>query len=370
MKYKELICLIEENIRNRVYTDRLPTLRALSAEFEVSSRTMHRALKSLSTRGLIIPDSTRGYMVNRGHNIRPKTGIAGIFCNIEEVDLKTDPLLKRLKDIILADGYTPFFSNVPDAKQFSDINFWKSFWVDGCIFAYSTFDRQLASGLKLAGIPFVAANRLPDEYGANWVDFDAFGAIRNVVAWLYKHGYRRIALDNPIHLVTYGEHIRTEWTSMLEKYGIFRPEYLKLTHYEAFSERREVITAHSAALAALPEPPEAVICWHGSPEIMRDALRPKLPHVQIFAYKTNYETRQDGITYLPMSYDRLAKEVWETFKTTIASSAGESMQRLVKLDMSELKKIEEYWKKDNAENGHKAFPPNLKKFEEQQLVEV
>ncbi len=340
MKYKELTQLIEDNIKTRVYADRLPTLRALSAEFEVSSRTMHRALRSLSTRGLIVPDSTRGYMVNRGENIRPKTGIAGIFCNIEEVDLKTDLLLKRLKEIILADGFTPFFSNVPDARQFSDINFWKSFWVDGCIFAYSTFDRQLASGLKLAGIPFLAANRVPDEYGANWVDFDAFGAIHNVVTWLYNHGYRRIALDNPIHLPTYGEYIRGEWTNLLEKYGIFRPEYLKLTCYDVFNKRRDVIAAHGAALAALPEPPEAVICWHGNPELVRNALLPKQPDVQIFAYKTEYETQQDGITYLPMSYERLAREVWKTFKETIAPTAGETIQHLVKLDMSELKELE------------------------------
>lgn len=368
MKYKEIIHLIEKNIRTQVYSDRLPTLRALSAEFGVSSRTMHRALKSLFTRGLIVPDSTRGYIVSRGNNIRPKTGIAGIFCNIEEVDLKTDPLLKRLKEIILADGFTPFFSNVPDAKQFSDINFWKSFWVDGCIFAYSTFDRQLASGLKLAGIPFLAANRVPDEYGANWVDFDAFGAIHDVVVWLYKHGYRRIALDNPVHLVAYGEHIRARWTELLGKYGIFRPEYLKMTHCN-FSERHKIIMSHGTDLAALPEPPEAVICWHGHPELVRDLLRPKSRNLQIFAYKTEYEIKQNGITYLPMPYDRLAEEVWKSFQAVVASPAGENIHRLVELDMSELKKLEGEFKNDRTRATNWPGEKASSFFQEKQIFE-
>ncbi len=332
MKHEELTRIVEKNIQSKKYDDRLPTLRRLSADFGVSSRTMHKALKPLFTRGLIVSDSTRGCMINRTANVRPKTGIAGIFCDMEGVDLKTDPLLERLKRIINNDGYSPLFSNLPDATRFTDMNFWKSFYVDGCMFVYSSFNRNFASGLKMSGVPFLAANRVPDDYGANWVDFDTFGAFRKVADYLYERGYRRIALDFPVHLKSYGEYIRNEWTKLLQGYNIFRSEYLLMESYKTPAQRHDIIIKHAAALSALPEPPEAVICWHNAPELIRNVLKQKSSSLRIFAYKTKYETVQPGITYLSYPYDQLAIEVWNTFKTVTSEPNRESIHKLVELD--------------------------------------
>lgn len=192
---------LEAELRSGLFKEKLPSVRTLSARFEVSTRTMNKAIKTLSAKGLVIPSGVSGILINKNNNSRSKTGNVVIFCNRDNADVNHDELLHELSDIILSSGMRPVFMKAPHPDIFKDENFWKSGWVDGYIFVYSSFDRSFAHQLTRMNVPFVTANIVPEEYGVNWIDFDNDETDRMVFRKIAEYGYRRIcycaALRNP-----------------------------------------------------------------------------------------------------------------------------------------------------------------------------
>lgn len=197
-KHEEISRILTGEISGKVYTDRFPTVRELSARFKVSTRTMNKALKPLIKQGLIIPDGPRGCRVAPVRPPRQRTGIVGIFAGIGKIVPVEDPLIGPLLELVKRDNCTPLLTDVPRTEVIRDPDFWRSGYLDGYIFVYSSFNLQLANLLKSEGIAFVAANRLPENYGSHWADFDHYPALRDLFGQLRQNGSKKIALlDKP-----------------------------------------------------------------------------------------------------------------------------------------------------------------------------
>ena len=197
-KHEEISRILAEEIAGKIYPDRFPPVRELALRFQVSTRTMTKALKPLIKQGLIIPDGPRGCRVAPVKQQRIRTGIVGIFAGIGKIVPMEDPLIGPLLELVKRDNCTPLLTDVPQTEVIRDPDFWRSGYLDGYIFVYSSFNLQLANLLKSEGIAFVAANRLPENYGAHWADFDHYPALRDLFGELRKNGSRKIALlDKP-----------------------------------------------------------------------------------------------------------------------------------------------------------------------------
>lgn len=197
-KHEEICQIIAGEIAQKIYPDRFPPVRDLALRFQVSTRTMTKALKPLIKQGLIIPDGPRGCRIAPQNLQRPRFGIVGIFAAIGKIVPREDPLIGPLLELIEHDNCTPLLTDVPRAEVIRDLDFWRSNYVDGYIFVYSSFNQKLANFLRGEGIAFVAANRLPESFNAPWADFDHYQAFCKLYNHLRKNGSRRIALlDKP-----------------------------------------------------------------------------------------------------------------------------------------------------------------------------
>ena len=338
-KHTEITKQIEQSIRDSEYNDMLPTVRLLSNRFQVSTRTMTKALKPLVTKGLIIPDGTRGCFINRQRYIRPRTGIIGIFyhSNIDRLDFEKAPLLATLKHAIEKDGYKPLFMNIHDnMNDFGDINFWKSNWVDGYIFIYSSINKELACSLKQHGVPFVVADRLPPEYGANWVDFDSVETIRRIVDSLYASGRRKIAIDFKfVTMPSYAEYMRDSWQKITSAKNIYRPDYF---HYPAEKPEECIVQKHAGYFLRLPEIPDALILWHPAAEAFEKEFAKagiKYPDDIIFVENScNDKSAQYRYPNCSVCYDLLADEVWSLFKQVTKNPEMDVVNKLIPLKLN------------------------------------
>ena len=197
-KHEEICQILAGEIAQKIYPDRFPPVRDLASRFQVSTRTMTKALKPLIKQGLIIPDGPRGCRIAPQDLQRPRSGIVGIFAAIGKIVPREDPLIGPLLELIERDNCTPLLTDVPRTEVIRDLDFWRSNYLDGYIFVYSSFNQKLANFLRSEGIAFVAANRLPESFNAPWADFDHYQAFCKLYDHLRKNGSRRIALlDKP-----------------------------------------------------------------------------------------------------------------------------------------------------------------------------
>ena len=191
-RYRQIAETLEEGIRRGDYVSRLPSVRLLGELFQANSRTVLRALRELSAAGLIVPNGNQGFRIGPQGGGRPETGNIAVFSTgmfqptgrwNREFQRQFESAGKRLVAIA-----------APDRGLFAGGKFWETLEVDGVIFLQSSLDRDAAYRLKLSGIPFVAANRMPREWGVNSVDFDHERALRSFLTALVRRGHRRIAI--------------------------------------------------------------------------------------------------------------------------------------------------------------------------------
>lgn len=226
-KHTEISETIEERIRQGVYAGKLPPVRKLSDELNISSRTLNKAIKPLVARGLLIPDGPRGIIIQSGNAPRKKTGIVGIFSSGRSVFSTNNVLINSLKNLMERDNFRILLMSMLDDELYTDPKFWSSNWLDGYIFIYSSFNKKLAGEMRKNNIPFVAANRIPPEYGVNCVDFDHPGALRRGIDHLYSRGCRNIAIDFSFATMKeYRDYISKEALKILKEYGINTKENL------------------------------------------------------------------------------------------------------------------------------------------------
>lgn len=219
-KYQEIAGALENGIRNGEYRGRLPSVRLLGELFGVNPRTVLRALQQLTAGGLIVPNGNRGFLIPEEGSRRPVSGNIVIF---HPGPVSDNP--GQLDRLIAQAGMRPISISTPAADLCGVRSFWETLSADGVIFMNSSLDRESAYQLKLSGIPFVAANRMPREWGVNCVEFDHESALRLFLKALIRRGRRRIALLNPRYPLHYfREIIFSAYFEVMNAYAIFDPE--------------------------------------------------------------------------------------------------------------------------------------------------
>ena len=266
--------------------------------------------------------------------------MVGVFCDFRNCGVNGNPLLTELERGFNRRGQRVLFSNVPDAASFRDMEFWKSFWMDGAIFAYSSFDPEFAAALKAAGIPFMAANRLPEEYGVAWADYDTAGVFAGIVDSLLRRGIRRIAIDFPVHLSTYEPYIREEWQRLTVEHGIMCGDYMRI-EYCADREMAGVMAReHAMHLSSLPEAPEAVIAWHTHPEMVSEIFAAHGQRPDIFTGGAAQNSMDKRIFSFRSPAEKLAEAICVMFEEILQKASATVGGRLIPYDMEILKYTE------------------------------
>ncbi|MFA7231052.1 MAG: GntR family transcriptional regulator [Victivallaceae bacterium] len=333
VKHKSISSILEKNIRNNTYKHKLPTVRFLSSEFSVSTRTLNKALKPLVQKGLVIPGGPQGNLINSNKSIRPKTNIVGIFCCGASPDFQNDPLLKELKLKVEEDGCKAIFMNSPGTNDFEDEKFWTSSWIDGYIFVYSTINKELAYLLSKNNVPFVVANRLPAECGAHWVDFNLEKSMQTMVEYLADIGRRNIMLAfSRIHLPSYVEYIKNTWKTISRNYSaqtISEPLYIP-----GKNANKKIETCVEYFLT---NNADAVVLIRISPTGIRARLSEtgKQINTDYSMVYNSYEIEDsaENIPCMFVPYSKLADETWELFKKIIINPDLEIQNLLVDEDL-------------------------------------
>lgn len=333
VKYKKIALALENNIKNNIYSEKLPPIRSLIKEFCVGNPTMNKALKILVKKGLIIPSGPRGIIINRRRVIRPKTGIVAVFCHSDLMDVANDSMLKELRMRIEEDGCKALFMNVPDPNDFDDEKFWSSNWVDGYIFAYSTIEKELAYKLHNSGVPFVAANRLPAECGAHWVEFNIEKTLRIMVQTLINADRKRIFFAfSRMGMPSYVEYIKWSWNEIIDKYSkecsgfSFYFKGANYTEHDLECAKKFIEMQCDALIAIGPSPLDI------EKELARAGLRSDKDY-SLFYRNHRLEAPQEKFSYVLSPYKNLADEVWNLFKKVVKNPELEAQNILVDEDI-------------------------------------
>ena len=314
-KHEEISRLLAGEIEKQLYADRFPPVRELSARFQVSTRTMTKALKPLIKQGLIIPEGPRGCRVVPQNQQRQRTGFVGIFSNIGKIVPMDDPLIGPLLELVRRDNCTPLLTDVARSEMIRDKEFWRSSYLDGYIFVYSSFDLQLANLLKCEGIPFVAANRLPENYGAPWADFDHYPALCELYKQLQQNGSRRIALlDRPSfsNSIAYSSSI---WQKIQDHWQV-PPEFRCGTfgNPESNEDYADTLFRQLQNVGANGSMPDTVVVRSNrAGDMLKAIVKEKSLPVKVVMLSRDY---------CRPPYGALAEAVWELFKKVRDNTAG------------------------------------------------
>lgn len=258
-KYKLIAEELVRRMRKGEFAGRLPSQRALMAEFGVSSRTLHKVFQLLKRRQCITP-SPRGTQVTAAPPERP--GRIAVFVPVAEPVTPEDPLYRRLAERIAADGCEavprhagPLADADWDAMEFRP--------GDGCIFPYSTFRIEYAAALRERSVPFVVGNRVAPEAGVHWVDWNHLDLFDSIVGELVARGAREIGLfcsrTEPRHFPGNLPAIQQDFIAAKRGYFLFNRE-LDAMPAECFDD----VEAYLGYLSTLHRRPDVILCLNSA----------------------------------------------------------------------------------------------------------
>jgi len=332
-KHLEIAAALEREVLAGSYKDRLPPMRVLSERFNVSLRTVHKAVRALAGRGLVAGDSTRGNRIA----CRPRTGVVGVFCDWSRVG-RDEVLPTELRALMERDGVHMVMMDLPDTALLrSDSELWNPDWADGYLFIYSSLCDAAAEMLRRNKVPFLSANRQSPERDIAWVDFDHAGTLCAVLDRLRRNGWRKVALDCAIASSVIDAEVRARLAAWSGTAGPdWRYTDLQKGILPEPFDRRELVAAHLERLFALAEPPEVLIAWHHELEFVHETLRrhglePGRDLAIVTMDAPGAETLA-GVYPLVRPYAALARELWNDFQELVRG--GERRQKPVAFDLS------------------------------------
>lgn len=265
-KYKQIAEELVRRMRRGEFADRLPSQRALMAEFGVSSRTLHKVFQMLKRRQCITP-SPRGTLIAARPAEFRKSRIT-VFVPKTDMVMADDPLYKRLAEKIAADGCEPVLhiSEKLSAEELDAMEFPPG---DGCIFIYSSFQMEYAEALRRRDVPFVVGNRVAPEAKAHWVDWNHLDLFDNIVGELVARGAREIALFcpglGPMRFSGNLPAIHQDFIAAKRGYCLFNRE-LDAMPPECFSDPQSLLDF----LRSLRHRPDVILCLN--PELRRQLI--------------------------------------------------------------------------------------------------
>ncbi len=311
-KHIDIAKALERDIIAGRYTERIPSVMALAEKYGVARQTITKALRPLINRRLLLP-TPRGTQINPEHGNRPCTGIVAIYC-IEAAVFGGDPLISSLAEAIAEDGMEPLFMSNTSENLIRNRNFWSSNFVDGYIFVYTSFNRDFTTQLKELGVPFVVGNRIPDEFGASWVDWDLAEVFDSILGELVAGGAHDVALHIPVPSrarYTF-DLIRDDFVRAKKLYQLSNPT---LDAYEIKDSSDPM--EYASFLLAQPRFPEAVISWGPADELVGYLqFHGKIVGRDYKLVATQYAHPEvKGVWALEgLDTGKLGKAIWRTFK--------------------------------------------------------
>ena len=183
-KYRKIASDLEVLLNSGSISCRLPTQRQLMQQYQVSSRTVHKAFQLLKQRKLI-QTSPRGSMADRPVKVRRCFVFAG------GEPQQDDALLLRLQQLSAGEGYeyVPTVLNAGQAVDFRQLGCCRS---DVGIFVYSSFRSCFLPELEACQMPIAVANRVPPDIPVNWADWNHLEIFDNIIGELFARGAREI----------------------------------------------------------------------------------------------------------------------------------------------------------------------------------
>lgn len=261
-RYPSLAAVLEKRIANGIYREKLPTVRNLAAEFQVSKQTVTLALRPLIQSGLLKPDGRRGIRIASRET---SSGIIAIVGKGDMSILETDCRLKELQAQINRDGFESILIGVTDWISSRNLCKLLGDHFSGIIFTNSTLSYEIAEYLDGAGIPFVSCNRLPVYPRINYVETNWGGTIRQIVRDFTARGYRKMALFFHGRLEGYNVIVRKEWKCIKEELGLplIPADRIRLDYSASTLDN---LRGYLEILRGQKEYPELLIFWPGLDE--------------------------------------------------------------------------------------------------------
>ena len=323
-KYQEISAYLLRAIELGEYRERLPSVRLLEDMLGVNKRTVLRALQELTAKGVIVQNGNQGFFINRQEKRRPVTGNIVIYSQERQSqDILSRPVPNLLNKLITASGKRVITMSSVSSEICSMRNFWESLSADGVIFLHSTLTQDAACQLKISGIPFVASNRMPREWGVNYVDFAHEDGLNLVLTHFLKRRHRRVAMLTPAFPLSYFRDIfYSTYEKTLNSYAVFDPELF--CSQECSSQAPdEFFKLALHRLMKLPLPPTALYSSlnisPGKMQLLMDELKDELPeNFELFCYYGS-GIQNDPPTFpgLDFSYDELVRSLWELLEGVI-----------------------------------------------------
>jgi len=329
-KHSEISKALEKAIRSGKYFERVPPVRTLAQEFNVSLQTMTKALKSLQNAGLIVsgPGGTR---IIEKIPYSFSGGVVSVFMPFGKKTLdglENDDLWLALQEEANKDKVTLVAMQASNDEIFSKQKFWKAHHSDGFIFLYSSFYPVAGVHLRIADIPFVAGNWLPPEFKTHWVDFDWKKHLFELVRILQQKGFSRIAYLPNLHWKFGVDFHFDMWRDICESYGIvnYSPR-----HRSFGGDFRNVL---ARILRSRRDVPEVLIMTNVDPYVLSDMLDEFQYHGKVLVSEAYRDICHDPrlIFYNSYDYRQLGRKIWQVFRQVANGSVGTRFEHWVNSD--------------------------------------
>lgn len=306
-KHQDLSLEIERKIFHGEYSGKMPGIRELSIAYEVSTRTMSKALRALMDKGLIYADGPKGtFTSNYASRKRPRHWVIGV-CGLNSLVDSKSPELLTVEDIARKNNCeTIILNNVEQIIEKKPLLL-SEFSLDGLIFSRSLLNPEAARLLKSSGIPFISCNRTVGIPGVNWVDYNNEKAMATLLKQLVAKGYARIAYISPFNpSYSYTERIHNVYKEILAEAHIYNASYfyvkksLKDLGVKS-SDLNQYACQAAHYLLKLPVSPDLIICHND----MMDGLHKGLGRskgIKLVAWGATDATdksKADGFVFLP-----------------------------------------------------------------------
>ena len=311
---------LEKAIRSGQYFERIPPVRILAEQYGVSLQTMTKALKTLQKSGLLVasPGGTR-IMENIPYQLN--SGVVSIFMlgnTLPVVRLNEDPLLQSLRSEAAKDGVTLVSMWVNSEDIFQKQTFWQSRQTDGYIFIYSSFYPLISKHLQISGVPYIAANWLPDSFNVHWIDWDWKKQLFELIKQLKERNYSKIAYLPNIHW-KFGEEFHYDmWQDVCSSYDLYNYQPDKSFFGNDPLRQLERVAQDPAGA------PEVLLPFNIPPQLLLDKLDDLNLDCRICTCQISEETAHDHrfMPYSENDYSKLGREIWQLFRQISSGKAG------------------------------------------------
>ncbi len=264
-----LFAQVERELRRRIASgelnpgDRVPSLAQLCATFSVSAITVRRALRELTTSGLLRGEQGRGVFVTEasaptGPAVRSQVAII-----VPDVGTSAfyAPIMRGLREV-LGDGTDLLFSEslLDPARELTLIQSYVERRLAGLVVVpitgQSGMDPGRLTAVLAGGPPVVLVDRDMPGLPADRVTSDNVAAGRLATQHLLALGHRRVACVWAHACSTYDDR-RRGWEEAHRSSGMAVDPALDLGGWEPMRDHEAAGYVHALELLHLPDPPTA-----------------------------------------------------------------------------------------------------------------